>query len=120
MDTAFGSGPMLDWLVAKPAIAPHIPVIDKSGQKDGAFERADFTFDTEHDLYICPGGKELTQYRRASETPRSGAHKDETIRYRARKSNCDACALKERCTAKEPKRKVKRSIYETSRDVARG
>ncbi|WP_407067045.1 MULTISPECIES: transposase [Falsihalocynthiibacter] len=35
MDTAFGSGPMLDWLVAKPAIAPHIPVIDKSGQKHG-------------------------------------------------------------------------------------
>ena len=119
-DTAYGSGPMLDWLVEKRGIAPHIPVIDKSGRKDGTFERADFTFDTENDLYICPGGNELKQYRRAYKAPRSGANKDETIRYRARKSDCDACALKERCTPKEPLRKVTRSIYETSRDVARG
>ena len=27
-DTAYGSGPMLDWLVEKRGIAPHIPVID--------------------------------------------------------------------------------------------
>ena len=26
-DTAYGSGPMLDWLVEKRGIAPHIPVI---------------------------------------------------------------------------------------------
>lgn len=71
-------------------------------------------------MYICPGGNELKQYRRAYKTPRTGANKDETIRYRARKSDCDACALKERCTPKEPQRKVTRSIYETSRDVARG
>ena len=44
-DTAYGSGPMLDWLVEKRGIAPHIPVIDKSGRKDGTFERADFTFE---------------------------------------------------------------------------
>lgn len=119
-DTAYGSGPMLDWLVEKRGIAPHIPVIDKSGRKDGTFERADFTFDTENDLYICPGGNELKQYRRAYKTPRTGTNKDETIRYRARKSDCDACALKERCTPKEPQRKVTRSIYEASRDVARG
>ena len=36
-DTAFGSGPMLDWLVEKRGIAPHIPVIDKSRRKDGTF-----------------------------------------------------------------------------------
>ena len=119
-DTAYGSGPMLDWLVEKRGIAPHIPVIDKSGRKDGTFERADFTFDTENDLYICPGGNELKQYRRAYKPPRTGTNKDETIRYRARKSDCDACALKERCTPKEPQRKVTRSIYEASRDVARG
>ncbi len=56
-DTAYGSGPMPDWLVEKRGIAPHIPVIDKSGRKDGTFERADFTFDAENDLYICPSGK---------------------------------------------------------------
>ena len=36
-DTAYGSGPMLDWLVEKRGIAPHSPVIDKSGRKDGTF-----------------------------------------------------------------------------------
>ena len=118
-DTAYGSGPMLDWLVEKRGISPHIPVIDKSARKDGTFERADFTYDAENDLYICPGGNELKQFRRAYKTPRSGANKDETIRYRARKSDCDTCALKERCTPKEPQRKVTRSIYETSRNVAR-
>jgi IS5 family transposase len=101
-DTAYGSGPMLDWLVEKRGIAPHIPVIDKSGRKDGTFERADFTFDAENDLYICPDGKELKQYRRAFKTPRSGPNKDETIRYRARKSDCDQCSLKDRCCPKEP------------------
>ena len=115
-DTAYGSGSMLDWLVEKRGIAPHIPVIDKSGRKDGTFERVDFTYDTEND---CPNGKELKQYRRADKTPRSGANKDETIRYRARKPECDACPLKERCCPKEPNRKVTRSIYEASRDTAR-
>ena len=68
-DTAYGSGPMLGWLVDQD-IAPHIPVIDKSGRSDGTFERADFTFDAENDAYICPGGKELKQYRRAFTKPR--------------------------------------------------
>lgn len=118
-DTAYGSGPMLDWLVEKRGIAPHIPVIDKSGRKDGTFERADFTYDTENDVYICPKGKDLKQYHRDFKVPRSGANKDETIRYRARKTDCDACPLKVRCYPKEPRRKVTRSIYESSRDAAR-
>ncbi len=70
-------------------------------------------------LLMPAGGNELKQYRRAYKTPRSGVNKDETIRYRTRKSDCDTCALKERCTPKEPQRKITRSIYETSRDIAR-
>ncbi len=118
-DTAYGSGPMLGWLVDR-GIAPHIPVIDKSGRSDGTFERADFTFDTENDAYICPGGKELKQYRRAFTKPREPRpDKDGILRYRARKSDCDTCVLKSRCCPKEPQRKVTRSIYEPSRDLAR-
>lgn len=118
-DTAYGAGEMLDWLDRQRGIAPHIPVIDKSGRKDGTFERADFTYDAENDAYICPSGKELKQYRRAFATPRSGANKDGTLRYRARKPDCEACALKPRCCPKEPQREVTRSIFEPSRDVAR-
>jgi hypothetical protein len=100
-------------------IAPHIPVIDKSGRKDGIFERADFTFDAENDLYICPNGKELKQFRRAYKTPRSGANKDETMRYRACKTYREVCPMKTRCCPKEPQRKATISIYQASRDVAR-
>ncbi len=94
-DTAYGTGPLLEWLVKERGIAPHIPVVDKSGRKDGTFERADFTFDAETDAYICPGGKELKQSRRAFTTPRTvKPDKDGVLRYRALKSDCDACALK--------------------------
>ena len=118
-DTAYGTGPLLNWLVNDRSIAPHIPVIDKSGRKDGTFERADFTYSAENDAYICPGGKELRQSRRAFKTPRTNTSKDGILRYRARKADCDACDLKARCCPKEPKRKVTRSIYEPARDVAR-
>lgn len=119
-DTAYGTGPLLEWLVKDRGIAPHIPVVDKSGRKDGTFARADFTYDAETDVYICPGGKELKQSRRAFTTPRQAKpDNDGILRYRARKSDCDVCALKTRCCPKEPQRKVTRSIYEPSRDVAR-
>ncbi len=118
-DTAYGSAPMLDWLVQGRGIAPHIPVIDKSGRKDGTFERADFTYDPDDDAYTCPGGKKLRQFRRTYKVPRSGVDKEGIMRYRAKKSDCDTCRLKARCTPKEPQRKVLRSIYEPSRDVAR-
>lgn len=118
-DTAYGTGPMLEWLVVERGIAPHIPVFDKSGRKVGTFERADFTFDEQGDRYICPSGKELKQYRRAFTTPRSGPNKDATIRYRAQKSDCDACALKAKCCPNQAARKVTRTVFESSRNEAR-
>ena len=38
-DTAYGSGPNLNWLVKGKDIAPHIPVIDKSKREDRAGRR---------------------------------------------------------------------------------
>ena len=72
-DTAYGTGPLLEWLVQDRGIAPHIPVVDKSGRTDGTFETADFTYDDLKDVYICPGGKELKQRRRAFSNPRDSA-----------------------------------------------
>jgi hypothetical protein len=57
-------------------IEPHVNLIDKSERTDGTFSRSDFTFDTERDLYVCPGGKELRKSRRAFSTPREGVAKD--------------------------------------------
>ncbi len=118
-DTVYGSALMLNWLVEQRGIAPHIPVIDNSGRKDGTFERSDFTYDPADDAYTCLGCKKLRQFRCCYKVPRSGANKDGTMRYRARKTDCDTCGLKTVCTPKEPQRKILRSIYEPSRDVAR-
>ena len=85
------------------------------------FERDDFTYDEANDRYICPAGKDLKRYRVAGRRAKAEGNvpKDGTYRYRALKSDCDACALKPKCCPKLPVRKVPRSIYETSRDVAR-
>lgn len=110
-DTAYGSAPMLNWLVEEKGIAPHIPVIDKSAREDGSFSRADFHYDEEADVYICPAGKLL----RTSGT----IVNDEQRLYRGATADCRSCPLKPRCCPKEPARKIPRSIYEAARDVAR-
>jgi transposase len=118
-DTAYGSAEMLEWLVNDQGIAPHIPIIDKSGRTDGTFSRADFTYDAAADLYRCPGDKELKQYRRAFRADHPDTPPDDTYRYRASKLDCDACALKPNCCPNGPARKVTRSIHEDARNVAR-
>lgn len=118
-DTAYGTADMLGWLVHERGIEPHIPVFDKSNRADGTFSRSDFTYDPNEDRYICPGGKELKQYRRSYAVPRSGVDDQGLMRYRASKLDCDVCALKPRCCPKNPARKVLRSIHEGARDMAR-
>jgi hypothetical protein len=110
---------MLGWLVDERGIEPHVKVFDKSERTDGAFSRGDFAYDTEVDVYICPGGNELMTYRRAFAAPRDGVMKDGTIRYRASKFDCEACALKPKCCPNAVARKIARSIYEAARDKAR-
>jgi transposase len=110
-DTAYGSGPNLNWLVKDKDIAPHIPVIDKSKREDGTFSREDFTFDKEHNVYVCPAGKLLT----TTGTVIDG----ETLRYLASTSDCRGCPLKVQCCPKAAFRTIPRSIYEEARDVAR-
>ena len=81
---------MLGWLVAR-GIDPHIPLWDQSAlATEGKFTRADFAYDKERDLYICPGGKEL----KTSGTVHDGS----TIKYIAKRSDCAFCPLKPRCT----------------------
>lgn len=118
-DTAYGSAPMLGWLVEEEGIEPYIPVIDKSERKDGTFSRDDFTYDHDSDSYTCPAGKQLVQFRRTYKKPRSGVDAEGLMRYRASKKDCDVCPLKQRCCPKEPARKVLRSIHEGARQMAR-
>ncbi len=112
-DSAYGSADMLGWLVNQRAIEPHIPVFDKSAREDGTFDRDDFAYDSEADIYRCPAHKVLTS---TGTLVNDGA----TLLYRASKRDCDICDLKQRCCPKMPARKVPRSIYESARDVTRG
>jgi transposase len=109
-DTAYGTGKFLGWLI-EDGITPHIPVWDRSSREDGTFSRANFTFDSDRNVYVCPAGKLLTT------TGSAGA--DHIVRYRARKRDCRVCPLKSRCCPNTPSRKVVRDINEQARDHAR-
>ena len=106
-DVAYGTGEMLGWLV-KRKIDPHVPVWDRSEvAADGKFVRADFTYDVDRDLYVCPGGKELKT---------SGAvHDGTTIKYIARRSDCAQCPYKPKCTTGR-ERRVSRDVNQEARD----
>ena len=109
-DTAYGTGRLLGWLVGQ-NIAPHIPVWDKSKRDDGTLSRADFSFDKEGGVYICPRGKRL-------ETTGT-VHDGKTLLYRASKLDCDRCPLKPTCCPNTPSRKIPRDLHEAARDHAR-
>jgi hypothetical protein len=118
-DAGYGSAEMVGWLVDKRGIEPHVKLMDKSDRKDRTFSRSDFAYDPEGNLYVCPGGKELKKYHRAFSKPHDGLTKDGTLLYFARKHDCDACALKQKCCPNTPARKIARSIHEAARDKAR-
>jgi len=118
-DTAYGTAAMLNWIVETKQIEPHTPVWQKYKGKDGLFGRADFLWDAEADCYTCPAGKTLKRYRRNFKKQRTGINKDNNIRYTAIQADCAACDYKSRCCPNVPRRKITRSIYESSREVAR-
>jgi Transposase DDE domain len=110
-DSAYGSAPMLNWLVEDKQITPHIPVIDKSKRHDGTFSREHFHYDTGTDTYVCPTGKTLT-------TSGTLVNDGATLLYRG-STRDSSCPVKARCCPNTPARKVPRSIRERARDVAR-
>jgi transposase len=109
-DTAYGTGEMLGWLI-KRDIDPHIPVWDKSERHDGSLSRADFAYDPERDVYVCPEGKTLKTTGRV--------HGGKTLLYRSRKHDCDSCPLKAQCCPTTPSRKIPRDVNEAARDRTR-
>ncbi len=117
-DTAYGSGPMLGWLVDR-KIAPHIPVIDKAGRTDGTWTRDDFEWDAENDQYICPEGEALKQFRRNYSDPNGGPSDKGVAKYRALKLTCQSCPSKPKCCPNADFRSITREEHEDARQVAR-
>jgi transposase len=108
-DSVYGAVRLLKALVDR-KITPHVPVWDKSARRDGSFSRADFVFDQERNVYICPGGAELTST--------GNIDQGHIVYYRANKNDCSACSLKPKCTT-GPMRKVTRDVNEDVRDRVR-
>ncbi len=109
-DTAYGTGKFLHWVIGT-GITPHIPVWDMSKREEGILSRADFTFDRQRNLYICPQGKFL----RTTGT----VHDGRTILYRASTGDCGPCPLKPKCTPNMTFRKIPRDVHEDARDATR-
>jgi transposase len=118
-DTGYGDAANIAWLVHERGIEPHIPIFDHVRRRTGSYQRTEFRYDYQHDLYVCPGGKELFPRRRNFAALRGDVDQDGFIRYRASKHDCDVCALKPQCCPGQPNRKVTRSLHEGARDLAR-
>jgi transposase len=108
-DSVYGAVRLLRALVDR-KITPHVPVWDKSARHDGTFSRADFVFDQQRNVYICPGGAELTST--------GNVDQGHIVYYRANKHDCSTCLLKPKCTT-APMRKVTRDVNEDVRDRVR-
>lgn len=80
---------------------------DKTKQKipRGPFDKTHFTYDKEHDEFICHNGKSLIH--EGVDTNRPHRHI-----YRAKGTDCRACSYWETCTTSKNGRRVTRSEYE--------
>jgi hypothetical protein len=91
-------------------IRAYIPIPDMDHRTE-FFSAQEFTYDAEHDLYMCPAGKEL-RFDRPHSTERSQ-------RYRARARDCNHCPLKAQCTTSTQGRSLCRSVDEACLDLVR-
>jgi transposase len=119
-DMAYGAAELLGWMVHEKAIAPHVPVWDKTQRNDDTLSSSDFQWDEQANEYRCPQGQPLRSEWRVFKRPRTHITKADTIIYHASQAACSKCPMKSRCCPNTPRRKIARSIHESARDVARG
>jgi hypothetical protein len=114
-DTAYGTAAMLNWLVNEHGIEPHIPVFDKSQHADGTFSRDELAYDPKRDCYICPAGNELRQRQKIYRVPRPLIDRNDMMRYRASKLDCQNCSLKPQCCPNAPPQRSRALSHEGAR-----
>ena len=94
-DTAYGTAPLLAWMVEDKQIEPHIPVWDKTARKDGSLSISEFHWAPERNEYVCPEGHALRSDRRQFTKPRTRITKADTVIYRASHADCADCVRKD-------------------------
>ena len=104
-DTAYGTAPMLAWMVNEKAIELHHPCVDRTEHKDGTFSRSDFKWDAQANEYRCPADKALRCDRRPFRRHAAGSPRPTQSFYRASQRDCETCPEKARCCPNTPMRK---------------
>ncbi len=108
-DTTYGT---VDNIVAleHEHIRAYVPLPDFD-QRTPFYGEREFQYDPEQDAYTCPNGALLRL-----ETHR---YTERTKEYRADAATCNACSLKEHCTASDHGRSIRRSLNEDYLDRVR-
>jgi transposase len=88
-------------------ITAYVPVPELGDAKRrGLFTRAEFAYDGDRDVYVCPQGAELTVMSRTSKQAR---HRKEFRVYATK--HCQGCPLRAQCTTSKYGRRIKRWVH---------
>jgi len=90
-DTTYGNGEFLQWLTDR-GITPYMRTRDSIHRKNSPFfgpER--FTYEEEHDRYICPAGQPLNYG--------GHVHRNRAWNYIGTLKKCGPCSLRPQCTS---------------------
>jgi transposase len=109
-DTTYGTA---DNIVAleQADIRAYMPLPDFD-RRTPYYGKSAFTYDAEHDRYLCPQGTALSRHR--------AKYTQGLIEYRADGRICNACPVKVACTASDHGRSIHHSLYEAYLDRVRG
>jgi transposase len=90
-DTTYGNGEFLQWLADR-GITPYMRTRDSIHRKRSPFFGPEhFTYDPEHNRYLCPAGQILNYGGRNQ--------RNRTYAYIGTRQRCGVCALKAQCTS---------------------
>ena len=90
-DTTYGNGEFLRWLADR-NITPYMRTRDSIHRKNSPYYGPErFTYQPEHNRYICPAGQVLNYGGRNL--------RNRTYAYIGTRKRCGACALKAQCTS---------------------
>jgi hypothetical protein len=101
-DTTYGTIDNIRALEGDEGIRAYVPLPDWEHQR-AYLGPAQFRYDAEHDVYVCPEGTLLHPCRREL--------KAEKVEYRAEAAICNACPRKAACTPSDQGRSVHRSFH---------
>jgi len=110
-DTTYGTIGNIRALEGEEDIRAYVPLPDWE-HKTAYYGPAQFRYETERDIYVCPEGALLQPYRREL--------KAEKMEYRADATICNACPRKGECTPSDQGRQVHRSFHAQYLERVRG